>query len=112
MMERIAMSFFNFKGVSPEMLNMGLSAGQASLDGVVYGMWPGMSSFWNSLKTYFAVNNKYVVNKLGLILYPMGNKSWSRMLADDTVAGSMNAGASDTSTKHKWALPRDDINAP
>ena len=49
--------FANFKGMSPEMLNMGLSAGQASIDRVVWQVWPGMSSFWSSLKTYFTVND-------------------------------------------------------
>jgi len=43
------------KNVSPEMLNLGLSAGQASIDRVVWQVWPGMSNFWTSLKTYFAV---------------------------------------------------------
>ena len=47
--------FFNFKGVNPEILNLGISAGQASIDRVVWQVWPGMSNFWNSLKTYFAV---------------------------------------------------------
>lgn len=47
--------FTNFKGMSPEMLNMGLSAGQASFDRVVWQLWPGMSSLWSSLKIYFTV---------------------------------------------------------
>ena len=48
--------FANFQGVSPEMLNMGLSAGQATMDRMVYQVMPNMSSFWNSLKVYFAVS--------------------------------------------------------
>jgi hypothetical protein len=51
--------FFNkFKGMSPEMINMGLTAGQASFDRVVWQVWPGMSSFWSSLKIYFTVSGR------------------------------------------------------
>ena len=87
------------------------------------------------------VNNKYVVNKLSRILYPLGTKSWTRVKDDDQYSGSMSTGGVsnfnvlknylkscsyliiillhffscwqvDASTTHKYALPKNDINAP
>jgi len=63
------------------------------------------SVFWNSLKIYFAVNNTYVLRKLGIILCPFINKDWTRFSADE-------AAVSQIQSTHKWALPRDDMNAP
>ena len=48
--------YFQFQNVSPEMLNMGLSAGQSMLERQREKIMPGMSGFWNSLKIYFAVS--------------------------------------------------------
>lgn len=63
------------------------------------------SVFWNSLKIYFAVNNSYVVRKLLVLLYPFGNKNWSRLRSEEAAVAPIQS-------SHKWALPRDDINAP
>ena len=50
-------AFYNsIPNVSPEMLNMGLSAGQDMLNKQREKWMPGMSSFWLSLKYYFAVS--------------------------------------------------------
>ena len=38
------------------------------------------------------VNNKYVVNKLARILYPMGKGSWERKEGDDQLSGAMDSG--------------------
>jgi hypothetical protein len=44
---------------------------------------PGVSTFWNSLKIYFAVNNNFVTKKLMIILYPLSNLHWFRLPADE-----------------------------
>ena len=47
--------FNSIPNVSPEMLNMGFSAGQDMLNKQKEKWMPGMSSFWIDLKCYFAV---------------------------------------------------------
>jgi YIF1 len=44
---------------------------------------PGVSKFWSSLKMYFAVSNSYVLKKIFIVLYPIKNQSWGRVLADE-----------------------------
>ncbi|RYP69959.1 hypothetical protein DL771_005750 [Monosporascus sp. 5C6A] len=56
---------------------------------------------FSALKHYFNVSNKYVVNKLILVLFPWRHKPWSRK---QTVGPNGQEG---------WYLPpRDDINSP
>ncbi|KAI1100982.1 YIF1-domain-containing protein [Jackrogersella minutella] len=56
---------------------------------------------FSALKHYFNVSNKYVVNKLFLVLFPWRHKPWSRR---QTVGPNGQEG---------WYLPpRDDINSP
>ena len=95
--------------VSPEMLNFGLSAGQDMLNKQRDRLMPGMSTFWNSLKIYFAVNNDYVAKKLFAIVHPLGKRKeeWKRKSADETMRTDEN-----DITDRKWALPRYDVNAP
>ena len=45
----------NFQGVSPEILNLGISAGQDMINKQKDRLMPGVSLVWNSLKIYFAV---------------------------------------------------------
>lgn len=45
----------SFQHVSPQMINMGLHAGQDMLNKQREMLMPGMNSFWNSLKEYFMV---------------------------------------------------------
>lgn len=56
---------------------------------------------FSALKHYFNVSNKYVINKLFLVLFPWRHKPWSRR---QTVGPNGQEG---------WYLPpRDDINSP
>lgn len=99
-----------FKGENANMLlNMGLSQGQNMLKSQSDKWMPGVSSFWNSLKIYFAVNNGYVLKKLLMILHPLGVKksqNWTRKSAETD--GYDQTG----DIRTKWALPKDDTCAP
>ena len=44
--------------LNPEMLNLGLAAGQDIINRQTAKWMPGVSDFWVSLKFYFAVRNK------------------------------------------------------
>lgn len=48
--------FFKFQNVSPEMINLGISAGQDIISRQKDKWMPGLSSLWLSLKYYFAVS--------------------------------------------------------
>lgn len=101
---------FQNTNLSPEMLNYGLSAGQDIINRQRAKFMPGFSDFWCSLKIYFAVSNSYVLQKLAIILYPMKkNIIWGRIPADE--AGRIGDD-SELYSSHKWALPRQDVNAP
>lgn len=86
------------------------------------------------------VNNSYVLKKLSLILYPFANKSWARLPADEFERGEVSeqvplppphptpsssipsyprrcprltsSPVQGEQITHKWALPRNDLNAP
>jgi hypothetical protein len=73
----IPQEFFN--NVSPEMLNFTLNTGQNIFNQQRAKWMPGVSGFWLSLKTYFAVSNSYVVQKLSILSYPFSNKNWYRV---------------------------------
>eukprot|EP00981_Chlorochromonas_danica_P001355 scaffold289_cov169-Ochromonas_danica.AAC.16 len=98
--------YMRFQNVSPEMINFGLHAGQDILSRQREKWMPGVFGFWLTLKSYFSVSNNYVLKKLGLILYPLNNKAWTRLPADE-----FERGEGDQVT-HKWALPKQDYNAP
>lgn len=101
--------FYNsFQNVNPEVLNLGLRAGQNMINMQRDRLMPGVSVLWHSLKIYFAVNNNFVLKKISLLLYPFLNKNWNRLPIEDVG----NSDALTLSTNHKWALPRNDINAP
>ena len=51
--------FNSIPNVSPEMLNMGFSAGQDMINKQKEKWMPGMSSFWVDLKVYFAVSREH-----------------------------------------------------
>ena len=65
---------------------------------------PPQANRWinfSALKHYFNVSNKYVLNKLILVVFPWRHKPWSRK---QTVGPNGQEG---------WYLPpRDDINSP
>jgi YIF1 len=68
---------------SPGMLKMGINAGKDLITNETVKWMPGLSNFWSSLKTYFAVSNSYVLKKIFIVLYPIKNQSWGRVLADE-----------------------------
>lgn len=47
----------SFQNVSPEMINFGLHAGQDMLQKQKERFMPGVSTFWQSLRIYFAVSS-------------------------------------------------------
>eukprot|EP01038_Epipyxis_sp_PR26KG_P013038 gene13038-17474_t len=96
-----------FRNVSPEMVNYGLTAGASIIKAQQDRFMPGVSGFWIGLKLYFVVSNSYVLKKLQYLLYPMSNKVWFRIPADDFARGD----ESEVSSR-KWALPKQDPNAP
>lgn len=79
--------FFKFQNVSPEMLQFGLSTGQDLLTKQRDRWMPGVSGFWQSLKIYFSVSNRYVLKKLSILAYPVAHKSWQRQPADEHFGG-------------------------
>lgn len=95
-------------GISPEMLNMGLSAGKNMLSAQRDQWLPGLSTFFSALKIYFAVSSSYVVKKLSVIAIPFRNQKWNRLQADE----SYGQGDKGISSDHKWAAPKYDHNAP
>ena len=67
----------------PGMLNLGFKAGTSLINKEKAKWMPGVTDFWSSLKMYFAVSNSYVLNKIFIILYPIKNQFWGRILADE-----------------------------
>lgn len=57
---------------------------------------PGAAALWQSLKYYFAVNNKYVVRKAKIIMFPFKKTDWRRLPAaggiHDVRARAVHAG--------------------
>jgi len=62
-------------------------------------MMPGASGVWNLLRYYFHVDNKYVLKKAQLLIFPWRHVDWGRIQIGDTNAPS-------------FAPPVGDINAP
>jgi hypothetical protein len=56
----------------------------------------------SNLKYYFNVSNRYVVNKLAILLFPFRHKPWSRMARRSEENGQLEG----------YRPPREDINAP
>ncbi|KAL4954004.1 YIF1-domain-containing protein [Aspergillus filifer] len=66
-----------------------------------------------ALKHYFNVSNSYVINKLGLVLFPWRNKRWSRQQAHLTTASTGPDGQiSQQQYSAMFLPPRDDLNSP
>lgn len=66
-------------------------------------------SFFRLPKYYFAVNHRYVLKKLSLILMPFTNRTWARQREMDSVQFEGNvAGGS----MPNYLPPREDVNAP
>lgn len=67
-----------------------------------------VKSFMRMPKYYFAVNHRYVLRKLSLILMPFMNRTWSRQRGLDS--GNFDGSSGDDGTC--YLPPRDDVNAP
>ena len=74
---------FQNANFSPAMFDLGISAGKSIIDKEQAKWMPGISDFWSSLRIYFAVSNNYVMKKILIVLYPMRNQAWGRILADE-----------------------------
>lgn len=65
------------------------------------------NTFLRVPKDYFAVNHRYVLRKLSLILMPFLNRVWARRRGTDPAQFEGNA-----TEVTKYLPPRDDVNAP
>ena len=72
-----------FQSVNPQMLNLGVETTSNMFKSQRDKYMPGVSSFWQSLKFYFMVNNSYVQKKLLLLMFPFKTTNWSRISSDD-----------------------------
>lgn len=107
----------------------GASAGAGTLNHAAFGaqilqtLAPGAAGYTNQIfgenqervksfmrmpKYYFAVNHRYVLRKLSLILVPFVNRTWGRQRGLD--GGNFGGAPSDDGTC--YLPPRDDVNAP
>lgn len=78
------------------------------------------------LNYYFKVSNSYVFRKIGLILFPYGNKNWNRLTTSDPSANTVGGGGSvggtvgvaspvpgaNMASSISFAPPSFDVNAP
>eukprot|EP00536_Pseudo-nitzschia_multiseries_P008588 jgi/Psemu1/325275/estExt_fgenesh1_pg.C_2200008 len=76
-----------------------LSHGMEEIQKAFGGGIPGMSYVMGSLRSYFAVDNRYVKRKMGKVLFPFLNKDWIR-------------GQVEGPEMVNYALPHSDENAP
>lgn len=85
---------------------MGLQFGQTAFNASQAYMKNNLEQFVGSnddIKYYFKVSNSYVLKKLGLILFPYRNTTWTRQV----IPGSNGSSDSDS-----FATPLNDSNAP
>mmetsp|Transcript_36267 Transcript_36267/g.88592 ORF Transcript_36267/g.88592 Transcript_36267/m.88592 type:complete len:352 (-) Transcript_36267:71-1126(-) len=66
-----------------------------------------VSRFARLPKYYFQVNNKFVLRKIMLILFPLANRTWARRRASDAGEAGMNESGS-----CGYLPPSHDVNAP
>lgn len=78
-----------------KMLSQGMDQIQQAFGGGI----PGMNYVMRALRSYFAVDNRYVKRKMGKVLFPFLSKHWRR----DQVEGPELV---------NYALPHSDENAP
>jgi len=80
---------------SEKVLTHGIDQMQKAFGGGI----PGMDYIMRTLRSYFAVDNRYVKRKIVIVLFPFKNKHWRR----NQVEGSEMV---------NYALPHSDENAP
>lgn len=87
-------------GGSDAMFDAGLQASKLALNTGISRFLPGATTFYDSLKYYFNVDNNYVKAKLSTLLFPFLKKNWMR-LKDESNTQSTG-----------FVSPRGDENAP
>jgi hypothetical protein len=65
-------------GNSNALLDVGYAAGQSFLQNSTARMVPGLESTVRTLRPYFAVDNRYVLQKMKRVAVPFFYKSWKR----------------------------------
>jgi len=69
---------------------------------------PEANTFWSNLRYYFHVDNRYVLRKLGLLVFPWRHKKWERIrFGDESMASDSSA-----ARQIEFAPPVSDVNAP
>ena len=74
----------------------------------------GLLGFLNvhKLKYYFHVNNRYVLNKLSILLLPFAHKHWKRQPVDSAEQVDQYGQPSATGLATAYKPPSEDVNAP
>ena len=85
-----------------------LAPGAAGYTTQLFGGQDDAKSFLKMPKYYFAVNHRYVLKKLSVILMPFINRVWGRQRGMDP--GQFEGTGSDDATT--YLPPKDDVNAP
>ena len=85
-----------------------LAPGAAGYTSQFFGQQQDGRTFMRMPKYYFAVNHRYVLKKLAIIVMPFAHRIWSRRRGMDPVQfeGSTAEGVA------TYLPPRDDVNAP
>jgi len=78
---------------------------QENLREVQARLVPGASRSWNLLRFYFHVDNRYVLRKMGLLLFPWRHRDWARVRIGDESSALSEGGM-------EFAPPMGDVNAP
>jgi hypothetical protein len=73
------------------MLNVGLQAVMHGQTERIRSQYMEVSSFWGKLRKYFHVNNKFVVKKLSVLLFPYIKKDWERSQTAEPPANDENS---------------------
>lgn len=86
-----------------------LAPGAAGYTNQFFGQQQDGKTFMRMPKYYFAVNHRYVLKKLAIIIMPFAHRIWARQRGMDPAQfeGPINDGAAPT-----YLPPRDDVNAP
>lgn len=87
--------------------NMGFQYGQQLVSRNLGGFFAIFSAL--NLKYYFHVSNRYVMNKIKVLILPCTNKHWSRQAAEPPVAAATAPGAQRAAA---FLPPSEDVMAP
>ncbi|CAN0037060.1 unnamed protein product [Ectocarpus sp. 12 AP-2014] len=90
-------------GMNAQMLNVGGNVASNFLKSNVAQYQPRVSGYWNTLKVYFTVDNRYVLKKLKVLLLSVLKKDWFRLPSEDEVKDD---------GRPKFERPVADVNAP